>query len=254
MKTPHKYKDMRPIALTFHLGKITERVISDLIKGDLPKMRNQYSYTKELSTTDALVKFSSDISAGLDKTDTVTLQALLLDFSKSFDRMRPDIAVFKLLSLNVSPSRQPQVKSQENHQRRTRAELGVPLGKILGTLLWNVFLNNLEPSTSHIKYADDTTLYNAVRLGDVEISYSTAYRATISFTQNPLQEAASYAAAWCDSNEMLLNTTKSMCISFTLQKHLTVEPITINGCIIEQKNEVKLFGVTLDSHMRSQHM
>ena len=87
-KTPHKYRDMRPIALTFHLGKITERVISDLIKCDLPKMRNQYAYTKELSTTDALVKFSSDISAGLDKTDTVTLQALLLDFSKAFDRMR----------------------------------------------------------------------------------------------------------------------------------------------------------------------
>ena len=194
VKTPHKFKDMRPIALTFHLRKIAERVISDFIKCHLPKMRNQYAYTKELSTTDDLVKFSSDISAGLDKTDTVTLQGLLLDFRKAFDRMRPDIAVFKLLSLNVSPSRQPQVKSQENHQRRNRAELGVPLGKILGTLLWNVFVNNLEPSTSHIKYADDTTLYNAVRLGDVEISYSTAYRATISFTQNPLQETASYAA------------------------------------------------------------
>ena len=85
-------------------------------------MKNQYAYTEELSTTDALVKFSSDISAGLDKTDTVTLQALLLEFSKAFDRMRPGIAVSKLLSLNVSPSlvkvtmsfltnRQQQVKS-----------------------------------------------------------------------------------------------------------------------------------------------
>ena len=85
-------------------------------------MKNQYAYTEELSTTDALVKFSSDTSAGLNKTDTVTLQALLLDFSKAFDRMRPDIAVSKLLSLNVSPSlvkvtmsfltnRQQQVKS-----------------------------------------------------------------------------------------------------------------------------------------------
>ena len=49
-------------------------------------MKNQYAYTEELSTTDALVKFSSDTSAGLNKTDTVTLQALLLDFSKAFDR------------------------------------------------------------------------------------------------------------------------------------------------------------------------
>ena len=41
-----------------------------------------------------------------------------------------------------------------------------------------------------------------------------------------------------------------MCISFTLQKHLTVEPININGCKIEQKEEVKLLGVTFDSHMK----
>ena len=158
---------MRPIALTFHLGKITERVISDLIKCDLPKMRNQYAYTKELSTTDDLVKFSCDISAGLDKTDTVTLQALLLDFSKAFDRMRPDIAVSKLLSLNVSPSlvkvtmsfltnRQQQVKSQGKLSKQKPSRIGVPQGTILGPLLWNVFVNNLEPSTSHIKYADDT--------------------------------------------------------------------------------------------------
>ena len=109
-------------------------MISDLIKCLLPKMGNQYAYTKGLSTTDDLVKFSSDIPAGLDKTDTVTLQGILLDFRKAFDRMRPDIAVFKLLSLNVSPSlvkvtmsfltnRQPQVKSQENHQGRNLAEL-----------------------------------------------------------------------------------------------------------------------------------
>ena len=252
VKTPHKYKDMRPIALTFHLGKINERVISDLIKCDLPKMRNQYAYTKELSTTDALVKFSSDKSAGLDKTDAVTLQALLLNFSKAFDRMRPDIAVSKLLSLNVSPSL---VKVDFNIIYYVLPDKSPTASEIAGQTLkteteqnWSTARNNSW--TNHIKYADDTTLYNTVRLGDVEISDSTALRAIISFTQKPLQEAASYAAAWCDSNEMLLNTTKSMCISFTLQKHLTVEPININGCKIEQKEEVKLLGVTFDSHMR----
>ena len=30
---------------------------------------------------------------------------------------------------------------------------------------------------------------------------------------------------------------------------MTVEPITINGCEIEQKEEVKLLGVTFNSHM-----
>ena len=30
---------------------------------------------------------------------------------------------------------------------------------------------------------------------------------------------------------------------------MTVEPITINGCMIEQKEEVKILGVTFNSHM-----
>ena len=147
-------------------------------------------------------------------------------------------------------NRQQQVKSQGKLSKLKPSRIGVPQGTILGPLLWNVFVNDLKPNTNHIKYANDTTLYNTVRLGDVEISDLTALRAIISFTQKPLQEAASYAAAWCDSNEMLLNTTKSMCISFTLQNHPTVEPIDINGCEIEQKEEVKLLGVTFDSHMK----
>ena len=90
--------------------------------------------------------FWGDISAGLDKTDTVTLQALLLDFSKAFDRMRPDIAVSKLLSLNVSPSlvkvtmsfltnRQQQVKSQGKLSKLKPSRIGVPQGTILGQII-----------------------------------------------------------------------------------------------------------------------
>ena len=83
-------------------------------------MKNQYAYTEELSTTDALVKFSSDTSAGLNKTDTVTLQALLLDFSKAFDRMRPDIAVSKLLSRG---STHPKLNFKSSHLRAQSSHL-----------------------------------------------------------------------------------------------------------------------------------
>ena len=92
------------------------------MKLNLPMLDNQYAYSTGFSTADALVKLSSNMATSLDRVDTLTVQALLLDFSKAFDRMRPDIAIQKLLQLNTHPS-QIQV----------------------------IFLS---PAASHIKYAD----------------------------------------------------------------------------------------------------
>ena len=93
-----------PISLTFLLGKIPEKLIAQQMQLNLPKLDNQYIYSTGFSTTDALVKLSSDIATSLDRVGTLTVQALLLDFSKAFNSMRPDIAIQKLLQLNTHPS------------------------------------------------------------------------------------------------------------------------------------------------------
>ena len=74
VKSPSTYKDHRPISLLFHLGKITEKVVAQQILKDLPKLDNQYAYTKQLSTTDALVTFSTEIATNLDNKDTTAVQ------------------------------------------------------------------------------------------------------------------------------------------------------------------------------------
>ena len=94
---------MRPISLLFHLGKIAEKVFFEIISTELPLLPSQYAYTKHLSTTDALVKVTTDIVNQLDNKDTIAVQALMLDFSKAFDRMRPDIVINRLLDLNINP-------------------------------------------------------------------------------------------------------------------------------------------------------
>ena len=77
---------------------------SELIKAELPSFDDQYAYTKGMSTTDALVKFTTEIASSLDDKQNVGVQALILDFSKAFDKMLPHIAIQKLLALNTSPS------------------------------------------------------------------------------------------------------------------------------------------------------
>ena len=61
-------------------------------------MPNQYAYTPTIGTTDALVKFTADIVNSLDYKDCVAVRSLMLDFSKAFDCMRPEIAVNKILN------------------------------------------------------------------------------------------------------------------------------------------------------------
>ena len=100
-----------------------------------------------------------------------------------------------------------------------------------------------------MKYADDTTIYNTIQKTDVTISESTARKATISFIENPLQCAATYAANWCDTNEMLLNTTKSNVITFSVQKKITSTPICIENTTITENEDVKLLGVHFDQHL-----
>lgn len=262
VKNPKTFKDMRPISLLFHLGKITEKVIVALLHADLPPLLHQYAYSKSLSTTDALVKLTTDTVNQLDDKDTIAVQALMLDFSKAFDRMRPDIVISRLLDMNVNPqlaslvqsflsNRSQCVRYQGITSSYKQSHMGVPQGTIMGPILWNVFVNSLEPSLRHIKYADDTTLYNAIKCSDVEISASTSTKATITFHHaNPIQVAAEYSSQWCLHNSMLLNTAKSCRITFTLRKSISSEPVTINNAEIEEHVEVKLLGVTLDQHLR----
>lgn len=261
VKNPKQFKDLRPISLLFHLGKIAERIVTNLIQAELPPLANQFAYSQTLSTTDALVKLASDVAVQLDNKGTVAVQALLLDFSKAFDRMHPVLAVHKLLNLGVKPSlvrivkcfltqRHQCVKYQGQCSSYKPSYIGVPQGTIMGPILWNIFISNLTPNIDHIKYADDTTIYNTITSDDVTISDSTAHKATITFHENHLQTAAEYASLWCKENHMLLNTAKSSTITFTLQKVITSDPICIEGNDIEELNSTKLLGVTFDEHLR----
>ena len=75
VRSPKTFKDLRPISLLFHLGKITEKIITKQIRSQLPVLTDQYAYTKDLGTADVLVKFSSDISMNLDNSDNLAIQA-----------------------------------------------------------------------------------------------------------------------------------------------------------------------------------
>ena len=265
VKHPSLFKDMRPISLLFHLGKITERLIAQHLRSELPVMENQYAYTPSLGTTDALVKFTTDIIDSLDSKECLGVRALMLDFSKAFDRMKPDIAIDKLVKLGINPTvihlirsflsgRAQCVRYRGYMSPYQQCHIGVPQGTILGPLLWNVYINDLTPhSAKYIKYADDSTAYHPIMKTDIEILSSTKQASNISIRDDCLQQAADYATEWCNANSMLINATKSNSIIFSLKKQVNTPPIMINNSAVADDDTVKLLGVTFDRHLRFNH-
>ena len=167
---PKSCEDYRPISLLFHLSKVTEKIINRELAKYIEPDINQYAYTKNIGTGDAIVKMVTDIAIELDNSSTCAVQALYLDFSKAFDLMRPDMLAKKLISKDVDPyiihlvlaflhNGSQCVKVNEKKSPILQTKLGVPQGTISGPTLWNVYVDDLRPINNTIKYADDTTLY-----------------------------------------------------------------------------------------------
>ena len=75
VKNPVTCKDYRPISLLYHISKITEKFMNRELAKYISKDDAQYAYTKSLGTTDALVKFVTDVSTSLDKSTTYGVQS-----------------------------------------------------------------------------------------------------------------------------------------------------------------------------------
>ena len=260
--SPSTCKEFRPISLLYHLSKIAEKFINRELSKYVPSDPCQYAYTKNVGTTDALVKVITDISTTLDRKDVYAVQALYLDFSKAFDLMRPDILAEKMNTMNINPSlinlvvnflsnRSQCVKFGGTSSSYLSTKLGVPQGTISGPALWKIYVSNLQPAISTLKYADDTTIYTTVPKSDIILRSQSGHDRSVTIRDNAMQTAAAAANQWSKDNYQRLNTGKTQYMIFTPQLNVNLEiPIKIDDQNIEQTQSAKLLGVTLDTHLK----
>ena len=120
---------------------------------------------------------------------------------------------------------------------------GVPQGSIVGTLLFNILINEIVMASqkfNFILYADDTTLNSTLDCfgnGEDEIQ--------ISITTE-LQKIFK----WLDVNKLCLNTAKSKYMLFHMpQKILPELSFSFNGIPIKNVKEFNFLGLILDSNL-----
>ena len=170
---PMSVKNYRPISILPTVSKVFENIIAQQLN---PFLENCFSdllcgFRKGHSTQHALLRLLHLWQRALD--DSNIVGTILMDLSKAYDCLPPDLLIAKLAAYGVNHNsllfiydylinRLHRVKIGNSLSSFLSISVGVPQGSILGPILFNIFLNDLLLSDREAElcnFADDNTLF-----------------------------------------------------------------------------------------------
>ncbi|CAF4867365.1 unnamed protein product [Pieris macdunnoughi] len=250
----NKIEHYRPISILNSFGKLFEKLVnktlSPLILRQLP--HQQHGFTKNRSTVSNLTVFTEYILKGMDEGEQI--DAIYTDFEKAFDRVDHVILLHKLLALGIRGDLYRWIKSYVTNRRQAvvmgghrstfiNVTSGVPQGSILGPLLFNAYLYDIQNCfkySEYLMFADDKKIF--LKIKSIENCVQ-------------LQQDLSRLEIYYKRNKLSLNIGKCSKITFT-RKHKKIQfCYKIRDTTIKQVNLVGDLGILLDDKMSfSEHI
>ena len=268
----------RPIALTDHIGKILETIVTNRLNAYLEERgiikNSQSGFRGKRQTLDHLSKIVHTAQHCKDR-EKIT-GAVFLDLEKAYDLLWREGCLEEVEKIGISgklynyvldflQDRTFQVKINSTLSETFKQQNGVPQGAVISPTLFNILINsiaNLEkkyPSITLAQYADDLAIYikfdHAVNK-NVRINSKAKLAKTHPNFKSRLKQNNERAIKLLEypTNDLIqqlqnkgfkVNVAKTQCILFG-----TTDPekehIIIDGKIVNVTKTVKYLGITLD--------
>ena len=243
----------RPISLLNIGGKVLEKALINRINYHVYSTEylnhNQYGFTPQTSTIDAVMAVTEFIEEGF-RTGEVTV-TVSLDVEGAFNsawwpsvlkNLKDSGCPRNLYNLTKSYFSQRIATLSTNIKLERIVTKGCPQGSYLGPGLWNILYNSLlnlqfSNRTKVIAFADDLILLTRAK--------------TVREAENIANIELSKISAWAKDNKTRFNDQKSKVMLMTRRKRRERKDIEVylNHKLLEQVYNMKYLGITIDSKL-----
>ena len=219
---PQNFDDYRPASVLPLFSKVYERLVAKQLCKFLERSctlkDTMAGFRKSHSTNTLSLKIRDDILRAISKAELT----LSVYSSKAFDTVQYHTIIQKLHKIGFSASalkwfisylgnRSQYVQVNDSKSATKTCQFGVPQGSVLGLLLFNLCVNDLQDidpgdPVNTCQYADNTTQYKHFKILQV--------RQTLQNTQKRLDNLN----VWSRKNNLLLNGAKTKYIIFSTTK------------------------------------
>ena len=246
----HDPANYRPISLTSVTCKIIEHIIYSQVINHLDSngilTDKQFGFRKRHSCETQLLLTVQDLAQGLR--DQQQIDAVILDFSKAFDKVSHRHLLLKLEHYGIRgptlswigdflANRTQRVMIEGTQSETAPVTSGVPQGSVLGPLLFLCYINDLPTCvSSDIRlFADDCLLYRTIHSQQDAV-----------ILQEDLNMLQQWEAKWL----MSFNPGKCEVLRVTnKRKHIIHTHYKIHGMILDTVDKTKYLGVTIQSKL-----
>ena len=251
----NKASNYRPISLTSITCKILEHIICSQIMSHFDRNNiltdAQHGFRKRRSCITQLIISTHELLTGIDKGEQHN--AILLDFSKAFDKVPHHRLLRKLQYYGIHnqtfnwiqdflTDRTQRVVLEGCTSETANVTSGVPQGSVIGPLLFLIYINDLpdsvSPATSTKLFADDCLLYRNIKT--VEDARN---------LQNDLDALQRWEADWL----MEFNPKKCKILTVTNKRNPLQHTYQIHNEALEEVPTAKYLGISLHQNMKWNH-